>query len=103
MAIDISGPPHWQIEQMKLQSHFCNKCEYWNESTQKCEPIPDCGGMSQVLPTARELVHKMDIPKTTSTTTTTTTIATNTTNNTKKYLLYIGLGILAFMILKKKK
>jgi hypothetical protein len=40
---------------------------------------------------------------TTSTTTTTTTIAPTKTNNTKKYLLYIGLGILAFMILKKKK
>jgi hypothetical protein len=77
------------------KAHGCAYCQQWKESTQKCEPIPDCGGMRPVL--------KHDIPKTNSTTTTTTTIAPITTNNTTKYLLYVALGIIALMIFKKKK
>ena len=74
------------------KAHGCAYCQQWQESTQKCEPIPDCGGMRPVL--------KHDILKTTSTT---TTIAPTTTNNTTKYLLYVALGIIALMIFKKKK
>jgi hypothetical protein len=77
------------------KAHGCAYCQQWNESSQKCEPIPDCGRMGPVL--------KYGIPKTTSTTTTTTTIAPTTTNNTTKYLLYVALGIIALMIFKKKK
>ena len=57
------------------KAHGCAYCQQWNESSQKCEPIPDCGGMGPVF--KNKLL-------TTSTTTTTTTIAPTTTNNTTK-------------------
>lgn len=78
--------------------HNCAYCEQWNESTQKCETIPDCLGM---VPRLKDTQNVKDT--TTSTTNTTTTIAPTTTNNTNKYLLYVALGIIALMIFKKKK
>jgi hypothetical protein len=74
---------------------YCN----YGRNRDKYPTFEDC--MKNYMPN----VAKTEFPQniTTSTTSTTTTIAPTTTNNTTKYLLYVALGIIAFMIFKKKK